>query len=44
MRRSDLRDEAFRLYDAGEYRAAIPQLDALLSRKPRDIQALHEER
>jgi tetratricopeptide (TPR) repeat protein len=36
---SDLRSEAFRLYDAGRYREALPYLDTLLSRKHRDIEA-----
>jgi tetratricopeptide (TPR) repeat protein len=36
---TDLRAEAFRLYDAGLYREALPYLDAVLSRKHRDIEA-----
>jgi tetratricopeptide (TPR) repeat protein len=39
QRTSDLRTEAFRLYDAGFYREALPYLDGVLSRKHRDIEA-----
>ena len=40
QRTEDLRTEAYRLYDSGQIRAALPYLDALLSRKHRDLQAL----
>src|SRR4051812_41031158 len=39
QRTSDIRAEAFRLYDAGLYREAIPAFDAVLGRKHRDIEA-----
>lgn len=39
QRTSDLRAEAFRLYDAGQFREAIPPLDVVLGRKHRDIEA-----
>ncbi len=39
QRTSDLRAEAFRLYDAGQYREALPYLDAVVGRRHRDIEA-----
>ncbi len=39
QRTSDLRAEAVRLYESGQYREAIPYLDAVISRRPRDIEA-----
>src|SRR3954453_19640145 len=39
QRTSDLRAEGYRLYDAGQYREALPYLDAVLAHKHRDIEA-----
>lgn len=39
QRPADLRVEAYRLYSAGRLPEAIPLLDALLERKPRDLEA-----
>src|SRR4051794_24236131 len=38
-RTSDLRAEAYRLHDAGQYREALPSLDSVLAHKHRDIEA-----
>src|SRR5262249_17505246 len=39
QRTSDLRDEAFRLYDSGNFGPALPAFDELLKRRPRDLEA-----
>jgi tetratricopeptide (TPR) repeat protein len=39
QRPADLRIEAYRLYNAGRLQEAIPLLDGLLERKPRDLEA-----
>src|SRR5579883_2067027 len=39
QRTGEQRAEGFRLYEEGRYREAIPYLDAVLSRKHRDIEA-----
>lgn len=38
----DARAEAIRLYDAGRYAEALPYLDQVLARKPRDIELLNK--
>ena len=41
QRTSDLRAEAFRLYDAGRFRESLPFFDGVLARKPKDLEALN---
>jgi len=38
-RAGDVRDEAFRLFEAGNFPAALPQFNEFLTRRPRDLEA-----